>query len=410
VPKPQKYTANDGTVTWRVRFRIGGGSRSETFATKKDADRFVSLLAAVGGARARAVMDEAKPSDVMEHLLGDVCDKWLAWKGATRADGSPIRVSSSYTIDRYGQLIRNQIKPGLGTKPLNLITETDIQEWVDGLADTLSAKTVKDAHSVLHSIYKWAGNKAQGLAIIDPCTETVLPKRRKNVAKGLREEEWHILYHAAADVSQDAADLLHFIVSTGWRWSEAVAVRSMDVDDWGGPKISVAMGRVLRREANGRFQFVDDEAKSQAGIRATGLKGSPVDMIRRRRIGLAPDDLLFTNDAGGVWYYPGFIARYWERPKTGRDAAPNRTRIMERARALGLTRPITPNILRHTHAYMMLLGEEPYAAVQKRMGHEDIRTTTGVYGSMISDVSDAGLEAFDDRIAPRRALPTAERA
>ncbi|MET1083594.1 MAG: tyrosine-type recombinase/integrase [Burkholderiales bacterium] len=407
MPKPTKYQATDGTITWRVRFRIGGGSRSETFATKKDADRFVSLLAAVGGARARAVMDEANPRDVMDHLLGDVADAWLKWKGATRADGSPIRVSSSYTIDRYGQLIRNQIKPALGRKPINLLNESDIQDWVDGLADELSPKTVADAHSVLHGIYKWAGKKAQGIAIVDPCTETVLPKRRKNVAKGLRPEEWHILYAAASDISQDAADLLHFIVSTGWRWSEAVAVRSMDIDDYGADKINIAMGRILRREANGRFAFVEDEAKSQAGIRASGVKGSAASMIRRRRIGLSPDDLLFTNDVGGIWYYPGFMARYWERPKKGRDAAPNRVRIMERARELGLTRPITPNILRHTHAYLMLLGNEPMAAVQKRMGHEEITTTTGVYGSMISDVSDQGLDDFDALIAPR-VIPTIE--
>lgn len=407
MPKPQKYTATDGTVTWRVRFRIGGASRSETFATKKDADRFVSLLAAVGGARARAVMAEANPGDVMDHLLGDICDQWLKWKGATRADGTPIRVSSSYTIDRYGQLIRNQIKPGLGSKPLNLVTESDIQDWVDDLADTLSAKTVADAHSVLHSIYKWAGNKAQGFAIIDPCTETILPKRRKNVAKGLRREEWQILHAAAAEVSQDAADLLHFIVSTGWRWSEAVAVRSIDVDDYG-DTLTVAMGRVLRRGGGGRWEFIDDEAKSQAGIRTVGVGPSAAAMIRRRRLGLSPDDLLFTNDVGGIWYYPGFIARYWERPKNTRDAAPNRVRIMERARELGLTKPIKPNDLRHTHAYLMLLSGEPLAAVQKRMGHEDITTTTKVYGSMISDVSPKGLDGFDHIIAPPRALRSVE--
>lgn len=408
MPKPQRNVAKDGTVTWKVRFRIGGGSRSETFATKKDADRFVSLLAAVGGARARAVMAEANPGDVMDHLLGDVADKWLAWKGAKRTDGSPIRVSSSYTIDRYGQLIRNQIKPLLGSKPLNLVNESDVQGWVDELSETLAAKTVKDAHSLLHQIYKWAGNKAQGLAIVDPCTETVLPKRRKNVAKGLRPNEWHVLHGAATEVSQDAADLLHFIVSTGLRWSEAVAIRSMDVDDYG-DRVSVSVGRVLRREANGRFQFVEDEAKSQAGIRTSGLPQSAAAMVRRRRIGLEPDDLLFTNDTGGTWYYPGFISRYWERPKNGRDAAPKRTRIMERARELGLTREITPNMLRHTHAYLMLLGNEPDAAVQKRMGHEDIRTTTSVYGSMISDVSEAGLDAFDALIAPRPAIAAASR-
>lgn len=398
MPKPKRYEAKDGSVTWRVRFRIGNGSRSETFATKKDADRFVSLLAAVGGARARAVMDEAQAGDVMGHMLGDICDQWLEWKGAKRPDGTPLRVSSTYTTDRYGQLVRNQILPHLGAKPINLINESDIQGWVDELSDTLAAKTVADAHSVLHSIYKWAGAKAQGMAIIDPCNETVLPKKRKNLAKGLRPSEWRILHEAAVECSQDVADVLLFAVSSGWRWSEMAALRSMDVDDYG-DTLSVTMGRVMRRGAGGRYEFVEDEAKSEAAVRTIGMSREAAEMIRRRRAGLKPDDLLFTNDVGGKWYYTGFLSRYWARPKNGRDAAPNRPRITELVKDKGLTREIKPNMLRHTHAALMLLSGEGYAAVQKRMGHEDIRTTISVYGSLISDVSQRGLDALDAALA-----------
>lgn len=399
MPKPTRYVAKSGAVSWRVKFRIGTGTRSETFATKKDADRFCKLIDAMGGARARAVMNETEATAVTDHLVTDVALKWLAWKGQKRADGSPKRVNSTYTIDRYGQLIRNQILPHLGTRPINLLSERDIQEWVDELGDELSAKTVADAHSVLHSIYKWAGQKAQGLAIIDPCTETVLPKRKKNVAKGLRPDEWQILHAAAREVSEDAADLLLFLVHSGWRWSEAAAVRSQDVDDRGEDGLWVTMGRVMRRGAHGRFEFVDDEAKSMAGLRRIKMSREAATMIRHRRVGLAQDDLLFTNETGGKWYYTGFTARYWTRPINYRDAAPNRPRILEVAKAMGLTRPVQLHMTRHTHAVLMLLSGEPMAAVQKRMGHEDITTTVRVYGSLIADVSDKGLDAFETALA-----------
>lgn len=399
MPKPKRYEANNGRVTWRVKFRIGTATRSETFATKKDADRFCKLVDAMGGARARAVMNETEASAVTDHLLSDVALKWLAWKGQTRADGTPKRVSSSYTIDRYGQLIRNQILPHLGNRPLNLIGESDIQEWVDELADDYAAKTVADAHSVLHGIYKWAGTKAQGLAIVDPCTETVLPKRKKNVAKGLRPDEWQVLHTAAREVSENAADMLLFLVSSGWRWSEAAAVRSQDIDDYGDDRVWATMGRIMRRGAHGRFEFVDDEAKSVAGLRRIQLSREASTMVRRRRVGLKPDDLLLTNDTGGKWYYNGFYSRYWTRPKDHRDAAPSRERILEAAARHGLTREVTPYMLRHTHAFLMLMSGEGYAAVQKRMGHEDITTTTRVYGSMIADVSNKGLDAFEGLLA-----------
>lgn len=399
MPSPKPHEAKDGTITWRVRFRVGTDGTTETFATKKDADRFCKMVEAMGGARARAVMNETEATAVTDILLRDVANKWLEWKGATRPDGTPLRHSSTYTTDRYGQLVRNQILPHLGKRPLNLISHRDVQNWVDLLSDSLAAKTVADAHSVLHGIYKWAGSKAQGLAIVDPCTETVLPKRKKNVAKGLRPSEWRILHQAAIEVSPNAADLLLFLVSSGWRWSEAAAVRSIDVDDYGDKGVWITMGRVMRRGAGGRFEVVEDEAKSIAGMRRIKMSGEAAAMIRRRRANLSPDDLLFTNDAGRKWYYTGFLSRYWSRPVNGRDAAPNRERIPEVAKRLGLTRDVTLHQLRHTHAVLMLLSGESMAAVQKRMGHEDITTTIRVYGSLIADVSDKGLDAFEGLLA-----------
>lgn len=398
MPSVKAYTAKSGAISYKVRFRIGPKSASETFSTRKAADRFAKLVEAVGGARARAVMDETEPSEVLDNVLSDVALKWLEWKSAKRTDGTPLRVRSTYTTTRYGQLIRNQILPHLGDKPINLVSEADVQQWIDTLSADLSAKTVADAHSVLHGIYKWAGNKAQGLAIIDPCTETVLPTRERNKAKGLRPAEWAILHQAATAVSQDAADLLLFLVSSGWRWSEAVALRAVDVEDYGTDGLYVTMGRVMRRGEGGKFEMVAD-AKSRAGLRRTKMSTEAAEMIRRRHKGLSPDELLFTNDQGRKWYYTGFRHRYWTRPLNHRDAAPKRTRITEVAAQMGLTRTVTPHMLRHTHAVLMLLAGEPMAAVQKRMGHEDITTTIGVYGSLIGDVSDSGLDRLDAMLA-----------
>jgi hypothetical protein len=131
VPKPVRYEAKDGSTSWRVRFRVGTAGTTETFATKKDADRFCKMVEAMGGARARAVMNETEATAVTDILLRDVATKWLEWKGATRPDGTPLRHSSTYTTDRYGQLVRNQILPHLGKRPINLISHRDVQEWVD---------------------------------------------------------------------------------------------------------------------------------------------------------------------------------------------------------------------------------------------------------------------------------------
>jgi hypothetical protein len=47
------------------------------------------------------------------------------------------------------------------------------------------------------------------------------------------------------------------------------------------------------------------------------------------------------------------------------------------------------------------MAGELTAAVQKRLGHEGIRTTVGVYGSMVSGVSVEDLTRFDAQMGVR---------
>lgn len=409
MPKPKKYVFKDGRVRWRVRFRDGVADASETFIDEKSAKQFCKLVDAMGGARARATINQHDAHEVLESkTVGEVADLWLAWKSARDSAGRPIRVDAPYTLTRYEQLIRLHIKPALGHQPINLVSEGDVQAWADHILASRSRKTTADCHSLLHAIYTWAGAKAQGYAVIDPCTETSLPKKRKNVAKGIRPDEWVILHAAAVERDADAADLLLFLYASGWRWSEAVALRSMDVDDYGDGYVSVTMGRVLRRNGNA-WEFVEDDAKSAAGIRTTTLGRVPSAMIRRRRLGLKPHETLFTNRRGTPWRYSSFHSDLWTFRELKQDGPKTKPRILQIAHKRGLLRApeISPHWLRHGHAaFMLTRGGESESGVQKRLGHEDIRTTVGTYGSLIGDVSRSALDAMDTVLL--HSIPSAE--
>ena len=85
---PSRHVAKDGAVTWKVRFRYGvnkagTGKRqaSETFGSKKDADRFARLVHDLGPQEALDQLYEAEqqatvPSldtiaaEHIEHLTG----------------------------------------------------------------------------------------------------------------------------------------------------------------------------------------------------------------------------------------------------------------------------------------------------------------------------------------------------
>lgn len=397
---PTRYVSKKGVVSWKVRYRANDTERSETFYDEDDALEFAGLLRSIGPARAIDYIDKREKEDGPEAkalTVTDLWGKWFAWKGRTDKRGQLVEVRNPRTLVDYRRMWDQRLKPRFGDLPANLIGQAEVQEWIDGLSAEIEPKTIADYHSLLHGLFLWGIHPSRGLVVNDPCAETKLPKRRKKAPKGLRPDEWGILHRAAREVDADAADLLLFMASTGWRWSECVAVQALAVDHWtddtGRPRTFVTMGRVLRREGN-TFAFVDD-AKSTAGERRIELVGNSAEMVLQRIRGKAPTDLVFTTKNGGRWRYEHFYRRYWKRPKTG-DDTPNRERILEAAKRLGLDRPdVTGHWLRHTHVGMLILAGEPLTAIQKRLGHASIKTTSDVYGRMIEDASPAGL----DRVA-----------
>ena len=407
---PKRHVSKNGTVGWRVRFRTAEGKESSiTFYDQEPGDdigrdnarEFAALVKAIGVARALAYV-ETREQEMLasglsrDHALtvGELWAKWLEWKSARNKRGELFRVRSERTIKDYERDYRNRIEPTFGRAPANLVAPPDVQAWVDDLGGEVAPKTIAGFHSLLHGLYLWGMHPSRGLVINDPCTETQLPTRRKKAPKGLRPDEWQILHRAAELVDADAADLLLFMVSTGWRWSECVALQAMAVDHWidedGGSHTYVTMGRVLRREGD-RYVFVDD-AKSAAGERRVRVKGAAEAMLLRRITGKKPTDLVLTTARGGRWDYVHFYNRVWKRPKSG-DDAPRRKRILEEAAKLGLDRPdLTLHWLRHTHVGMLILAGEPLTAIQRRLGHASIKTTSDTYGRMIEDASESGLD------------------
>ena len=85
VPKPFPYTAKNGRVTWKVRFRYGAQNCQETFDTERDAQTFCNDISTRGTAPALKLLNSDR--DAQAALAGpkltDVFNKFIAHK-ATR--------------------------------------------------------------------------------------------------------------------------------------------------------------------------------------------------------------------------------------------------------------------------------------------------------------------------------------
>lgn len=387
---PKKHIATDGTETWKVRFRLNDTQTSESFSREKAAIQFAKWLDALG---ARAAVDKlyAQSHDDTSPPLDTLAADFFDWKAG--------RVRSDRTVADYRRDYRNWIKPTLGSEPADSITEVRVQHWVDAMGDgslgrQLAPKSIADRHALLYAIFKWATAPSRKLATYNPCTGTDLPPRTKKPPKGLRPAEWQALYPALVQVDPHAADLALFLVSTGWRISEGGALSGYAVEDYGN-SLFVSMAQVIRRNAEGQHVIVQDGKSDASTGRRIKLDAEAADMVRRRMERVTGDGLVFTNANGNQWHYSNFLNRSWNPA----------VELAELAR-----RP-TPHWLRHTHvAWLVMGGAVSLPEIQRRIGHESIDTTIGVYGRMVDDVSDDALTrfaAFRSQVLANPAVPAA---
>ena len=356
----------DGKTTYQVVFRHGGKQRSKTFADRKSAQRWQKLIEAVGPNQALAALYTSTENQT---TLDEIAEQY--WE-AVRA-----RVRSARTVLDYQRSYNKYAAPAFGWRPAAEIDETDIQAWVDDMAQNVSPKTVGSHHAILHGLFKWASAPSRKLIPLghNPCIGTELPKKIKPQPKGLRPNEWQALWIALTQINPDAADLAEFLVASGWRWSEATALDTYNCED-DGEHIWVTMSQVARRDENNQFNIVQD-AKSRAGLRRIQLDLEASEMVRRRLKNTPRGGLVFTSPEGHLWHYGNFRERYW-------NAA---------VEAANLNRKPTIHWLRHTAvAYLVMSRQIALPEIQKRIGHESIQTTIDVYGSLIQDVSPEALD------------------
>lgn len=379
-PRPRA----DGTTGYAVLFRMGKKQPSRTFDDLPSAERFVRMIDDFGAERAlRYLEDEAET--VHGISLDELAQRWLK---------SKVGAVTPNILVGYRRDYATWIKPRFGHREAAHIHEGDVQAWVDWMrvhpspttGKPLSPKSIADRHAILHQIYGWGSARTRNLVPHNPCKETDLPKRAKSTPKGLRLPELHALLAAGQKVDPDAADLISFMAGTGWRIGEAIALTAGAVEDYG-DQVFVNMERVVRRRVG-----LTEGGKSHAAMRRLRVIGPAAPMLRRRMIGLAPGDLVFTFADGrpgvnrrGPWNVNSFRDLRW--PKI--------------VKAAGLAdRKPTPHWLRHTHVAVCHAAGLSLAEIQRRLGHEDIQTTINIYGRMIEDMSDESALRLDVLLTP----------
>lgn len=383
----RRRPTKDGTTTsYAVLYNLGEKQTSKTFATEAAAEKFRGLVDSIGAEEALKFVAEVRTE------LRSVDSLFVEWLEHKRPD---MTVEGHRDYERgYAKWIEKQ----LGWRDAELVTEKDVQAWVDKtLRPTLGPKAVAKQHALLHGMFKWASSKTVGHIANDPCTETKLPKRKKRPPRGLTVPELHAMLVAAPKVGlADAADVIAVAAGTGWRPGEVLGLLAGSVEVMPNGNVYVTMTSVYRRG-----EGIVEDGKTDAAGRRLRVLGEGAAVLARRVVGKGINDLVFPHPNPGrgrgiaktvdgrpvakPWPPASFSRNYW--PKVVAAA-----RLAERGP--------TPYWLRHTHVALCHAAGFTLPEIQRRIGHESIQTTIDVYGRLIDGMSDASAARLEELLTP----------
>ncbi len=327
-----KYRLPDGRQLQR---RIGPawterGRPATGYFTKRTAEAWL-----------REVLDEARRGTLPGLVKTDVtfaaaAEEWLRYVEHDR-DRKPS------TIAGYRALLRSQLIPEFGEKPIESITTPMIESWIGGVDRSPATRT--KALVLMHGIFKRA-RKLYGLPFNPVADVEKPPARQSGDIDVFSPEEVMALVRAAAS-EQDAAIYLT-AAFTGLRRGELLALRWRDVD---------FSGQVIRVRAS----YAEGALTTPKSGKVRSVPMAPdvaeaLAKLGQRERWTGDDDLVFVGQAGGYLDGRALRRRY--------DSTLKRAEL----------RKLRFHDLRHTFGTRMI-AKADIRRVQEWMGHADIQTT-----------------------------------
>ena len=266
-------TLGSGAVRAKARFRGFDGvirDISRTGATVTKAERALK----------KAISEEMRtPSGgeiTARSRFKDVAALWMGWQ-QRRVDSGD---RATGTFDNYRSMLDNHVLPALGELRLSEVTVPRLDKFFPALQDKSSAAHARTARAVVSGILRYAVR--HGAITTNPARE-IEPitggTRKKARALTLDERKaWLAQLELDPKASaMDLPDLTRFMLATGVRIGEALALYWEDVDlDAGTVSISYTVVRVRG------VGLVRKSPKTDSGVRVLPLPAWALDMLSKR--------------------------------------------------------------------------------------------------------------------------------
>lgn len=267
------------------------------------------------------------------------------------------------TFERYSRIIERHLAPNLGEIKLREVSPWHIRNMNRQLMESgMAGRTVELVNAVLSGAYKYA--LQMDVVVRNPVSTVPTPKYNETEINTPDVVTVKTMLDWARESQHRLYPLLHFIIYTGVRRGEALALRWHNVNlDNGCVHI---VESAIRTSAQG---MIVKQPKTARSIRTIDLDDETTDMLRQHRTKITAafpqSQLVFPGPKGNLL---------------------RTTTITNDLKAIGKQAglpEVTFHMLRHFHASVALQQRQNIVVVSRRLGHSSVTTTLDVYGHSI---------------------------
>ncbi|MYR58855.1 tyrosine-type recombinase/integrase [Streptomyces sp. SID625] len=285
-----------------------------------------------------------------------------------------------------------------------------IQAWVNQLevtkvrrgskTKTMSPKTIKNLHGLLSSILQEAVEAEPPLRDRNPCKSVRLP-RTDDDGTADDEVDEDIEFLEPSEVAGIAScmrtpqgrRLTEDIYGTACRWGEisALACRHLNRVDPTRPKVRITRAWKYCK-SRGHYLGKPKSKRSRRTLRITPRTFE--NMVEQGALTRDADELIYHNGKGERLPYSTFYDEWMAAVRKAK----------KQGLLPGYKNP-TIHDLRHSAAAALISAGHSLTYVQRRLGHESIKTTSDLYGHLLPEADDAAMTTIDAALDGTPTMP-----
>lgn len=298
------------------------------------------------------------------------------------------------SIQFYSYILNRLIEVGFASKKLLKINASDLNDLYALLGSEgqnknnkkkLSQKTILEYHRFIHLVYEYAiQEKALTRVFHNVAKEIKRPKRTKPNIQTYEIEDISKILNAVSRKGLKWEAYTHLLLATGMRRGEALALKWEDID-W-----DHNIAHINKSLAYSKERGIYAETTKTGDERYISIAQQALDILLKWK----KEQDKYAMVLGSKWQDSGFIFTR----DNGLPMHPTTPTgfYSDLSRESGIK--MNPHKFRHFQASILIDQGVSVVAVSKRLGHNDVSTTSDIYAHWLKKTDARASEAFESII------------